>query len=145
MIAVIAPLFAQILCSNASKAAIVTAWVLTVAFFNAGHWIVGASSEIYVYINLTFLFVMYSSYEIESSFVERFLLTKVGPPVRLDLNAVPGYAHTTQPPALSLSPKTQGGPRKREDEFGAVDATAGSEDGEDGGGDGACCASVLPL
>ena len=72
MIAVIAPLFAQILCSNASKAAIVTAWVLTVAFFNAGHWIVGASSEIYVYINLTFLFVMYSSYEIESSFVERF-------------------------------------------------------------------------
>ena len=79
----IAPLFAQILFSNASKAAIVTAWMISVACFNAGHYVVGAAPDNYIWLNFTCLFFMYSSYEIESRFVERFLLTKVCMPVFL--------------------------------------------------------------
>ena len=73
----IVPLFAQILCSNACKTAIVTSWAIAVICFNVGHHVVGASWDSYIWLNFTFLFFMHSSYEIESSFVERFLLTKV--------------------------------------------------------------------
>ena len=77
VIVMLAPLLAHTVCNDASKAAIASAWAVSIALFNATHYIVGASRENYVWINVTFLFFIYATYESERKFGERLQLKNV--------------------------------------------------------------------
>ena len=77
VIVMLAPLLAHTVCNDATKTAIAIAWAVAIALFNATHYIVGASSENYVWINVTFLFFIYATYESERKFGERVQLKNV--------------------------------------------------------------------
>jgi signal transduction histidine kinase len=71
-----APLIPQLLFKGANRWAILASWVICVVFFNASHVVVGASIDMYAWINIQFVAWIGLSYEFERCQLSTFIANK---------------------------------------------------------------------